>query len=85
MNVVGRGLVLGQKVVDSKKNPDKKYYFMNLCDESGDSFRLEMDTPIQDLKRFKEISFSADLTQGKYPHYKLCSMKYIGIDEKKQN
>lgn len=84
MNVFGKGVLAGQKIVNSKKNPEKQYFYLNILDPAcGDVFQLQMEKPLNDIKQLKEVAFTANLIQGKFPRYMLVSLKYL--DEKKQN
>jgi len=76
MKVKVKCLFGGKETVAYK---EKFYHKVNLIDETGKSFQTETDNPnvTGELKQLTNVDCEIDIVQGKYPKFKLISIKGV--------
>lgn len=75
MYLSGKGNLISQRTIQSKKEPSRFFHFVKVIDISNNELEMITDTPIS-FEQFALVEFMVDIVQGKYPQYKLIQLDY---------
>lgn len=73
MYLSGKGNLVSQRTVQSRKEPSRFFHFVKVIDRSNNELEMIVDQPVN-LEQFSSVEFVVDVIQGKYPQYKLLQI-----------